>query len=336
MLLDRRKNPFFEHAEAEYFLAERDGTVVGRIAAISNRLHNETHDDRVGFFGFFECIRDQAVADALFAAAAEWCRSKGHDVLRGPASFSVNDECGLLVDGFQYPPALMMPHNPPSYVELVERAGFAKAKDLWVYQGGSEEGYVPVPERLARGTELIRQRLGITIRPLDLSRFDEEVETVKRIYNAAWEKNWGFVPMTDHEIDHLAAQFKPVVLPDLVPFVEKDGKVIAFALALPDLNVVLASNRSGRLFPVILKLLWKLKTNRLHRLRITLLGVLPEYRGKGIDAVLYHWIWTRGGMLNYSWGEAGWILEDNPAMNAGLVKMGFTVYKTYRLLDRPL
>ncbi|HEX6106756.1 MAG TPA: hypothetical protein VFZ26_14305, partial [Gemmatimonadales bacterium] len=203
-LLSRDKNPFFEHAEAEYFLAERGEKVVGRIAAVSNRLHNETHGDRVGFFGFFETVHDQAVADALFAAAAGWCRSRGHDVLRGPASFSVNDECGLLVDGFDTPPTVMMPHNPPYYVELVERAGFRKAKDLLVYQGGAMDRYVPVPERLARGTELIRRRQGITLRPLDMKRFDADIEAIKRIYNSAWEKNWGFVPLTERELDHLA------------------------------------------------------------------------------------------------------------------------------------
>ena len=336
LLLSREKNPFFEHAEAEYFLAERDGEVVGRIAAISNHLHNETHGDRVGFFGFFETIDDQAVADRLVEAAAEWCRAKGHDVLRGPASFSVNDECGLLVDGFDTPPALMMPHNPRYYVTLLERAGFAKAKDLWVYEGGSEDHYVPVPERLARGTELIRQRMGITIRPLDMKDFEGEVERIKELYNAAWEKNWGFVPMTEHEIDHLAEQFKPVVIPELVPMAVKDGKLIGFGITLPDLNVVFRRNRSGRMFPMILKLLWVLKTRKIRRARILLLGVLPEYRGKGVDAMLYHWIWTKSGERGIYWGEAGWILEDNPAMNAGLEKMTFKVYKTYRLYDRPI
>jgi GNAT superfamily N-acetyltransferase len=336
LLLSRDKNPFFEHAEAEYFLAERDGEVIGRIAAISNRLHNETHGDRVGFFGFFETVDDQAVADQLLGAAADWCRAKGHDVLRGPASFSVNDECGLLVDGFDTPPALMMPHNPRYYVTLIEHAGFAKAKDLWVYEGGREDRYVPVPERLARGTELIRQRMGITIRPLDMKNFQGEVERIKELYNAAWEKNWGFVPMTAHEIDHLAEQFKPVVIPDLVPIAEKDGKVIGFGITLPDLNVVFRPNRSGRLFPMILKLLWALKTRKIRRARILLLGVLPEYRGKGVDAMLYHWIWTKSGERGIYWGEAGWILEDNPAMNAGLEKMTFKVYKTYRLYDRPI
>ena len=336
LLLSREKNPFFEHAEAEYLLAEHDGEVVGRIAAISNRLHNETHGDRVGFFGFFESVDDQAVADGLLRAAADWCRARGHDVLRGPASFSVNDECGLLVDGFDTPPTLMMPHNPRYYVTLLERAGFAKAMDLWVYQGGSEERYVPVPERLARGTELIRQRMGITLRPLDMKNFHGEVERIKELYNAAWEKNWGFVPMTDHEIDHLAEQFKPVVIPELVPIAERDGKVIGFGITLPDLNVVFRGNRSGRLFPMVLKLLWALKTRKIRRARILLLGVLPEYRGKGVDAMLYHWIWTKSGERGIYWGEAGWILEDNPAMNAGLEKMTFKVYKTYRLYDRPI
>ncbi|HEV8176557.1 MAG TPA: GNAT family N-acetyltransferase [Gemmatimonadales bacterium] len=336
VLLSRTKNPFFEHAEAEYFIAEVEGEVVGRIAAISNRLHNETHADRVGFFGFFESTDDQAVADALLAAAADWCRQHGHDILRGPASFSVNDECGLLVDGFDSPPTLMMPHNPRYYIPLLERAGFAKAKDLWVYQGGTEEHYVPVPERLARGTELIRQRQGITLRSLNMKDFQGEVERIKELYNEAWEKNWGFVPMTEHEIDHLAQQFKPVVIPEMVPMAEKDGNLIGFGIALPDLNVVFRRHRSGRLFPMILDLLWSLKMKRIRRARILLLGVHPEYRGKGIDAMLYHWIWTRSGERRIYWGEAGWILEDNPAMNAGLEKMTFRVYKTYRLYDRSI
>ena len=335
-LLSRTKNPFFEHAEAEYFIAQRGNEVVGRIAAISNRLHNETHDDRVGFFGFFESIDDQAVAAALLEAAADWCRSRGHDVLRGPASFSVNDECGLLVDGFDTPPTLMMPHNPRYYIGLLERAGFAKAKDLLVYQGGSEEHYVPVPERLARATELIRQRQGITLRSLNMRDFEGEVERIKELYNTAWERNWGFVPMTEHEIDHLAEQFKPVVIPEMVPMAEKDGKLIGFGIALPDLNTVFRRNRSGRLFPMILRLLWDLKMKRIRRARILLLGVAPAFHGKGVDAMLYHWIWTKSGERRIYWGEAGWILEDNPAMNAGLEKMTFKVYKTYRLYDRRL
>ncbi len=336
-LLDRAKNPFFEHAEAEYFLAERQGAVVGRIAAITNRLHNEFHHDRVGFFGFFESIYDHVVADALFDTARDWLRTRGHDVMRGPASFSTNDECGLLIEGYETPPTLMMPHNPPYYQRLLNAAGFAKAKDLLVYRGGYEGYYLPVPERLVRGTELLRKRLGLTLRPLNMGDFPAEVERIKDLYNRCWEKNWGFIPMTDREIDYLAEQFKPVVIPDLVPFVERNGEIIGFGLALPDLNQVFRRHRSGRLTPAMLvDLLLSLKLERVRRARILLLGVLPEYRGKGLDAVLYHWIWTKAAEHGIYWGEAGWILEDNPAIRAGLEKMEFTVYKTYRLYDRAL
>lgn len=335
-LLSRDKNPFFEHGEAAYFIAERDGNVVGRIAAITNHLHNKTHHDQVGFFGFFESVDDQAVADALLDRAAGWCRERGHDTVRGPASFSVNDECGLLVDGYDKPPTVMMPHNPRYYVRLLEEAGFSKAKDLLVYQGGQESHHIPMPERLTRATEVLQKRLGVTLRPLNIRDFENEVERIKKIYNAAWEDNWGFVPMTDKEIDHLAEQFKPVVNPDLVPFAEKDGQVIGFGLCLPDFNVIFRKNRSGRLLPAALQLLWALKRRKIPRLRILLLGILPEYRGKGIDAMLYNWIWTRSAHYNIHWGEAGWILDDNPAMNTGLEKMGFTVYKIYRLYDQKL
>ncbi len=336
--LDRRRNPFFEHGEAEYFIAERGGEVVGRIAAIANRLHNETHGDKVGFFGFFEAEDDQQVADRLFEAAAAWLRERGFDSMRGPTSFSVNDEAGLLVQGFDAPPTVMMPHNPPYYEKLVLGAGFAAAKDLFAYQGGDRTftAYDPVPERLTRAVEIMRQRMGITVRALDLGHFEREVDHIKAIYNAAWEKNWGFVPMTDREIEHLAHQFRPVVVPDIIPMAEKDGKVVGFGLALPDLNVVFRGNRKGYLLPVLPKLLWWLKREKIRKARIPLLGILPEYRGRGLDAVLYHWIWTRAAEHGMYWGEAGWILEDNPAMRAGLEKMRFTVYKTYRLYDRAL
>lgn len=338
LLLNRDRNPFFQHAEADYFLAERDGRVVGRIAAIANRLHNDTHDDKVGFFGFFECEDSQETADALLDRAAEWLRERGFDTMRGPASFSVNDECGLLVDGFDTPPALMMPHNPQYYVHLLERAGLTNAKNLLVYQGGDPtlRERRPAPERLTRAVGIMRDRMGITVRPLDLKRFDEEVAAIKRIYNAAWEKNWGFVPMTEAEIDHLAEQFRPVVMPEIVGMAEKDGEVIGFGLGLPDLNQVFRFNRRGYLLPVLPRLLWALKTGKIHRIRIPLLGILPEFRGKGLDAVLYHYIWSNGQRIGMRWGEAGWILEENTAMNLGLEKMDFHVYKTYRLYDRRL
>jgi len=335
-LLSPRKNPFFAHGEAEYFLGLRQGRVAGRIAAIANQLHNEVHGDAIAFFGFFECEDDPELAAELFAAAADWARQRNFDSLRGPASFSVNDECGLLIDGFEFRPPLMMPHNPPYYADLLVAAGFHKAKDLYGFWGGHSERYEPVPDRLTRAIDVMRRRQGITIRSFRLDRFDEEVQLIKDLYNASWERNWGFVPMTDAEIDHLAKRFKPILIPEIAPFAEKDGRVVGFGVALPDLNQVLMSNRSGRLFPAVLKLLWALKRQQIRRARVPLLGVLPEFRGKGIDSMLYHQIWTRAAEHGIFRGEAGWTLEDNPAINRGLEKMGFQHYQTYRMYERAL
>jgi GNAT superfamily N-acetyltransferase len=277
------------------------------------------------------------VADALLAAAAGWARERGFDTLRGPTSFSTNDECGVLVHGFDTPNTVLMPHNPPWYADLLEGAHLHAAKDLLVYEGGTMTGPTPaVPERLDRGAAVLRERLGLTLRALRLDRFREEVDLIKRLYNRCWERNWGFVPMTDREIDHLAHQFRPVVVPELVPIVEHAGEPIGFGLAFPDLNQFLRGNRSGRLFPAALRMLWALKTGRYRRIRVLLLGVVPEFRGKGVDAVMYHHIWSTGITRGISWGEAGWILADNTAMNLAIQKMGFRHYKTYRLYDLPL
>ncbi len=329
-LLAREGNPFFEHAEAAYFLALRGRRTVGRIAAVENRAHNREHADRVGFFGFFECGHDPAAARALFDAAADWLRPRGLDTLRGPASFSTNDECGLLVDGFDTPPTVMMSHNPRRYVELVEGAGFVKARDLLAYRSTTLE----LPERLAAGTRLLEKRYGLRLRTLDRRRFEAEVGLVKSLYNAGWRRNWGFVPLSDREIDALAAQLEPVVVPELVAFAERGGEPVGFAVALPDLNVALKANPSGRLFPGILKVLWAAR--RIDRLRVILLGTLPEWHGKGVDALLYRHVWERACALGYQWAEAGWVLEDNHPMRNGLQRMGFEVYKTYRMYDRPL
>jgi GNAT superfamily N-acetyltransferase len=328
--LSRDKNPFFEHAEAEYFLARSGGRVVGRIAAVHNRLHNETHGDRVGFFGFFESARDPGVAAALLDAAAAWLRGRGLTVMRGPASFSTNDEAGLLVDGFDTPPAVMMPHNPPYYADLLEGAGFRQAKDLVAYRSTDDR----LPVRLIEATTTLEQRHGVRTRTLDMRRFGAEVELIKRLYNAAWERNWGFVPMTDREIAHLASQLRPVVVPELVVFAEKEGRAIGFGVALPDLNVALRRNPSGWLFPGIVKIGWAAR--RIDRLRVLLLGTLPEWRGRGVDTLLYKRIWEEGRRQGYRWAEAGWVLEDNHAMRNGLERMGFERYKTYRLYDRAL
>jgi GNAT superfamily N-acetyltransferase len=330
--LSKTKNPFFEHGDAEYFIAERDGAVVGRIAAISNRLHNEVHDDSVAFFGFFECDNDREVAGALLDRAADWARERGFDTLRGPTSFSLNDESGLLVDGFDNPPAVMMAHNPPYYADLIEAAGFSKAKDLFAHSGGG----MNIAERGNRAAKLISKRLGISVRGLEPRRFWQDVELIQRAYNRVWEKNWGFVPLTENEIRHTAEQFKPFYYPDLIPIAEREGEVIGFGLGVPDLNQALRTNRSGRLLPGLARVFWGLQRRNINRLRVLLLGVAPEYRGKGVDAVLFNWIWTKAIENGIAWGEASWILEDNPNMINLAERMTFKRYKTYRIYDRPL
>ena len=329
--LDPEKNPFFEHAEAEFFLAtDHRGEVVGRIAAIHNRLHNEVHEDTAGFFGFFDSINAQSSADALFDAAASWLKERGLTEMRGPASFSTNDECGLLIDGFDFPPAVLTPYTPKEYIDLVEQAGFSKAKDLYLYQSVNDQ----LPARLVRGAKLIAKRKKITLRSLDMKRFEEEVALIKKLYNSAWDRNWGFVPMTDAEIDHMAKDLKAIIVPDIIVFAECRGEPIGFAAAIPDFNVALKTNPSGRLFPGILKILWKAR--KITRVRIMMLGLIEQYRGSGADALMYHWIWEKGVKMGYRWGEAGWILEDNTAMNNGLQRMGFSRYKTLRMYDLPL
>jgi GNAT superfamily N-acetyltransferase len=329
-VLDPASNPFYDHAERELFLARSGSRVVGRIAAIHDRLHEETHADGVGFFGFFECVDDPAVASALFDVAAGWLRARGRGILRGPVNPSINDEAGLLVDGFDTPSVLMMPHNPRYYPALVEAAGFRKVKDLLAFQSTR----TALPARLVAATDVVGKRHGIACRPIDMKRFPAEVALVKRLFNAGWERNWGYVPLTDREVDHLAAQLKPLVVPDLVAFAERQGVPIGFAAAIPDMNVALRANPSGRLFPGILRVLWRAR--HLTRLRVILLGVLPEWQGRGVDALLYRHVWERGRARGYDWAEAGWVLEDNHAMINALVRMGFEVYKAYRLYERPI
>lgn len=329
-VLDPARNPFFDHAERQLFLARARGRVMGRIAAIHDRLHEETHRDSTSFFGYFECVDDPSVAGALFDAAAGWTRGKGALTLRGPLNPSINDEAGLLVDGFETPPVLMMPHNPRYYPRLVEGAGFRKAKDLLAFQSTGTK----LPQRLIAATDLVGRRYGVSCRPIAMKRFASEIEEIKRLFNAGWERNWGYVPLTDREIDHLASQLKPLVVPELVAFAERAGEPIGFAAAIPDLNVALRRNPSGRLFPGILKVLWAAR--RITRIRVLLLGVLPEWRGKGVDALLYRHIWEEGRKKGYDWAEAGWILEDNQPMINGLARMGFEVYKTYRIYERPV
>jgi len=339
-LFDRDHHPFHRHADVECFLARRGATglngapageVVGRIAAFVNHAHNEFHGENIGFFGFFETMPDPRVASALLQAAAGWLRERQVSAMRGPANFSSNEEWALLIDGFDSPPKVMMTYNPPEYARYLEDFGFVKAKDLVAYWMDST---VPIPERYERLAEEMARREGITIRSLDKKRMDREIEVVRAVYNSAWEKNWGFVPMTPAEFDHMAKELKPVVDPDFVLFVEVEGKPVGFTLALPDLNQALKV-ANGRLWPFgLVRMLTESK--RIRTVRVLTLGVVSEYRRQGIDVLMYLQLWKNGLRRGMRGGEFSWILEDNVPMRRALDRMGARVYKTYRLYDYPL
>ena len=325
---DPTKHPFHLHSEAQPYLAVRGRDVVGRICAIRNRNHEALHEETVGFFGWFECVDDSEVAEALFDAARGWLRERGLTAMRGPASFSTNEITGLLVDGEAGPPALLLAHNPPWYPALLEGCGLRKVKDLYAWD--IVEGNWP--EHLFRAEKLVTRRYGTRIRTLDMSRFDEELLLIRRLYNSAWERNWGFVPMTDAEMDHMAAELKPIIDPELALFAETpDGEVIGFALALPDFNQVL-HKLNGRLTPLALaKILWYKR--RVTRLRVLILGLLSEWRGKGIDVLLYLAIFRNGTAAGMREADLSWILEDNHKMNAAIERLGGRIYRTYRVYE---
>ena len=326
-ILSRKKNPFFEHAEAEYFLAEYQGKIAGRIAAIKNQLHNKYQNDNAGFFGFFECINNQEVANALFDEAKKWLKDRGCNMMRGPANPSSNDEWGLLIKGFDDPPRLLMTYNPEYYLSLFDDYGLSKEKDLYAFK--LETDRVLSSEKLIRGQEIVKKRSGLVIHQLNMENFDAELEKVKFVYNKAWAPNWGFVPLTEKEIDAMAKDLKQLVEPKLVLFGEIDGSLVGFALVMLDYNQIFI-NMNGRLFPFgFLKMFTQKK--KIQWARIITLGIIPEYQKKGLDSVFYYEIVKRAAELGIYKGEASWILEDNEMMNRGINLMSGEKYKEYRI-----
>ncbi len=326
--LDRDRHPYFAFAEAACFLARRRGVVVGRIAATVNRRHNEYHAERTGFFGFFECVREFEPARALCRAAGDWLKARGMEVMRGPASFSTNDECGLLVEGFDGPPVVMMAYNPPWYADLLEGYGFAKAMDLLAWRTNADEASL---DRWSRVAGKIMARDGLTTRSLDPKRFERDLRTVQDIYADAWALNWGFVPMTDAEIDFMGRQLKQVLIPDFCIFLMQGGKEVGFALALPDLNQIIRK-LDGNLFPFgWLRLL--LGKSKIRFGRILTLGVRRDFHGKGWDSLLYHGISSNMIARGVRSGEMSWMLETNDAMNNAMARAGAELYRRYRMYD---
>jgi hypothetical protein len=336
LLFDRRKNPFFAHGDVQPFLAWKDGKVVGRIAAIENRAHNRFHEDRVGFFGFFECADDQEAADALFTAAESWLRARGLDTMRGPMNPSTNQECGLLIEGFDAHPVFMTNWNPRYFLPLMDAAGFTKAKDLYGYwYQASGPGKLSLPPRFAALAQRAVAESGVTFRDIDIGRFHHEVEVLWDIYNAAWEKNWGFVPMTRAEFVHTAKDLKPLVVPRLAFVAEVNGRPAGVMVNLLDYAHAQIAIGNGRLFPFgFLKLLAARRTVKSGRMMV--LGIKAEHRTRSILPLFIHELYRRAEAMDAIGGEASWILEDNLQMVRAMELVGAPLYRKWRIYDRPI
>lgn len=325
-----RRNPFFRHAEAAYFIASRNGEPCGTIAAVVDHDYVRFQNDQIGIFGCFEVLRDPDAAARLLDAARDWLRQRGMRVMRGPLNFSTNQEAGMLIDGFDSDPVVLTTYNPPYYQELVERYGLVKAKDLYAYWLDAD----PPPPSMLQAAERVQERAHVHIRKMDLRDMRAEALRVREIYNQAWSHNWGFVPVSEEEMVEIGRALKLIVDPDLTLFAELDGKPVGFTVCIPDVNRAVKP-LNGRLFPFGW-LRFMLAKRHINFVRIFTLGVLPQHHPVGIGALLYQRVWENGLRKGYVAGEMSWILEDNAPMNAAMQMMGGRVYKTWRIYDLPL
>jgi len=331
-----KKNPFFQHAEGAVFCAYRNGWCVGRITAQIDRLHLKRHDDGAGFFGFLDTVDDPEVARELLREAENWLRGRGMTVARGPMSFSLNEEVGCLVEGFDTPPYIMMPHHRPYQGGLVEAAGYAKAKDLfaWTYSVGTPN------KRVQRAHDEVRSMPEITKRGISLKNLDKDVELFVDVFNDSWGDNWGFVPYTQQEVRKMASDFRLLLMPEITCVVSIDGEPAAVALAVPNLNE-LVQDLGGKLLPLGLpKLIWRLKVEGPRTARLIFLGIRKKWRNvrkyAALSAFMYAEMNEGGRKLGLTGGELGWTLEDNGRVNAGIQLMGARLYKTYRVYEKSL
>jgi ribosomal protein S18 acetylase RimI-like enzyme len=325
-------HPFWRHGERRLFMACRDGRPAGRIAAIINSKHNSFHAEKCGFFGFFDCREDPEAARLLFDASLKWLKAKGMDKVRGPVNPSTNESCGLLVEGFDSPPMVMMPYNPPYYSELIETAGFAKAKDLYAFQAFTKDGF---PERMEKIVRRTTRAGNISVELVDIKRVNEALSDLKDIYNAAWDANWGFVPMTGDEIDDMARALKPLLKPEYLFFARVDGKPAGFVLLLPDFNIPLKC-ANGSLNPLnILPFLYKMFT-AINRGRLLALGVRKEFRGRGLELLLIKQAVASAAKMGWEYGDLSWTLEDNKLINNVILAVGAKVYKKFRIYEKAL
>ncbi len=334
--LNREKNPFFGHAEAEYFLAERDGEAVGRITAQVDERWTEHNGGSDGMFGFFECERDPDTAAALLGAASSWLRERGRERMLGPMDFTMNDECGLLIDGFDLEPFVLEPWHPPHYRELIEGLGLTKAMDLlmWKLELGSLKKGDRFHDMIHQAAEASASEHGVVVRKMRKRDLEDEVNRFMEVYNAAWDRNWGFVPVTEEEVRFQAKNLKPILDENWAMIAEREGEVVGAALTLPDVNQVLR-RMNGRLLPLGW-LRFLTGRRRIDRVRVFALGVKPAYQHFGVAAALYVRHIETAARVRQKWGEMGWILEVNEPMNRAMEGMGGEVTKRYRIYEQPL
>jgi GNAT superfamily N-acetyltransferase len=331
--LDRDRNPFFAHAEAEYFLAWRGDRAVGRITAHIDHNFNRFQGNEWGMFGFFECEDDAEAAAALLSTAEEWLRARDRDRMVGPMDFTTNDECGVLVDGYERLPTILTGWHHRYYPSLIEGAGLTKAMDLYMWDLFVSDRDSVHPA-IWEAAEQVESKYGITVRPMRKRDMEAEIGRFLEVYNAAWERNWGFVPLTDDEVRHYAKDLKPILDENWAFIAEKDGEPVAAALSLPDYNQVLI-RMNGRLFPFgLLKALWYRR--KIDRVRVFALGVKREWQHTGVAAKLYERHYDSAERTPQHAGETGWILESNKSMNRAMRGMGGKIVRTYRVYEKPL
>lgn len=327
-----KHNPYFQHSEVALYLAWENGKAVGRISAHTNTQHNLEHKDKVGFFGFFECEDHQPTANLLLQTALDWNKSKRMDTLRGPMNFSVNDECGLLIDGFDSPPFIMMTHHLPYYGKLLETAGFHKAKDLFAYF----LDHATMPEKIEKAAKYVMRRGTFTVRTLakDKKKMKADIQQIFKVYREAWQYNWGAVPLTEAELEHQVKTLLPLVEPDLVLIAEVDGRPAGFSLAMPNYNEVLKVMH-GRVNPWTMLKAY-IKSKNIHSARVMTMGVVKEYQNRGIDIVFHYHSFKNGIPKGIVQGEFSWVLEDNVMMVREAEMLNARIHKTYRVYDKEI
>ena len=331
----KQDSPFRKrHGTIRAFIAERDGESIGRIAAIANRSHNNYYGDRVGFFGFFDCENNPETSRALFAEAEKFLKGEGLTHVRGPYNPSINEECGLLVDSFEFPAFVGMPWNPPYYEKLILDVGFQVVRKLYAYLLSIA---VPMPPRVERITHRISQRGGWKFRSINLRKLKEELTIIHRLYNLTLDRNWGFVPIALEDLQATAQGLQLIADPQIINFAEKNDEPIGFAVSFPNINDLLAKTKKTPAgFLRLLHLFWLIKTQRPKRLRLAILGVIPSYRARGVDAWLFYEQLARAKKMGYETAELSWIEESNLEIIRSIEVMGGEKYRTYHLYEKLL